>query len=228
MSCRWGSSSELDAAVVKPHVMVEGPAAFAESLSTLCTAAGIRPAMAGNFSLLRQRKVTKREAPTARRLWPANDIARELALGSSREANRCALAAVLVTAQKHPRSVRLTSAARRTHEWEDKRRRRRVQACGAFAGEPGVQPALNVVKARVLTLVQSGRRERSGSLRRTHRATVFAREPHAPAQGCAVQRLFFGDFLLAQQKKVTPPPGGTPGTVHRVERLPAKATHKPT
>jgi hypothetical protein len=28
---------------------------------------------------------------------------------------------------------------------------------------------------------------------------------------CAVQRLFFGDFLLAPQKKVTPPPGGTPG-----------------
>jgi hypothetical protein len=40
----------------------------------------------------------------------------------------------------------------------------------------------------------------------------------------AVQRLFFGDFLLAQQKKVTRPPGRIPGTVHRVERLQAKAT----
>ena len=28
---------------------------------------------------------------------------------------------------------------------------------------------------------------------------------------CAVQGLFFGDFLLAPQKKVTPLPGGTPG-----------------
>jgi hypothetical protein len=27
----------------------------------------------------------------------------------------------------------------------------------------------------------------------------------------AVWRLFFGDFLLAPQKKVTPLPGGTPG-----------------
>jgi hypothetical protein len=27
----------------------------------------------------------------------------------------------------------------------------------------------------------------------------------------ALKRLFFGDFLLARQKKVTPPPGGTPG-----------------
>jgi hypothetical protein len=185
--------------------------------------AGSPPRRAGNFSLLRQRKVTKREALTASRLWPAKDIARERPLTASPEANRSALAAVLVTARRHPSSVRLTSAARRTHESNTKRRRRRVVGCGALIGEPGVQPALNVVKARVLTLVQSGRRERSGSLRRTHRATVFAREPHAPAQGCAVQRLFFGDFLLAQQKKVTPPPGGTPGTVHRVASLFAKA-----
>jgi len=30
---------------------------------------------------------------------------------------------------------------------------------------------------------------------------------------CAVQGLFFGDFLLAPQKKVTRPPGRTPGTI---------------
>jgi hypothetical protein len=29
---------------------------------------------------------------------------------------------------------------------------------------------------------------------------------------CAVQGLFFGDFLLAPQKKVTRPPGRIPGT----------------
>jgi hypothetical protein len=199
--------------------------ALAASLSTLCTAAGIRPAMAGNFSLLRQRKVTKREALTASRLWPAKDIARELALVSADEASRCALAAVLVTARRHPPSVRLTSAARRTHEQECKRRRRRVDAGGAFAVEPGVQPALNVVKARVLTLAPGGRRERSGSLLRTSRPGVFAREPHAHARWCAVQRLSFGDFSLAQQRKVTRPPGRTPGTVHRVERLTAKASN---
>jgi hypothetical protein len=33
----------------------------------------------------------------------------------------------------------------------------------------------------------------------------------AASLSCAVQGLFFGDFLLARQKKVTPPPGGTPG-----------------
>ena len=198
--------------------------ALAESLSTRCTVAGIRPAMAGNFLLLRQKKVTKEEALTASRLWPATDIARELALVSADEASRCALAAVLVTSPTQPPSVRLTSAARRTHESNTKRRRRRVQACGAFPGEPGVQPALNVVKARVLTPVPSGRRERSGSLLRTHQAGVFAREPHAQARWCAVQRLFFGDFLLAQQKKVTRPPGRTPGTVHRAAKAQRKST----
>ena len=33
----------------------------------------------------------------------------------------------------------------------------------------------------------------------------------AAPRSCAVQGLFFGDFLLAPQKKVTPLPGGTPG-----------------
>jgi hypothetical protein len=202
--------------------------ALAGSLSTRCTAAGIRPAMAGNFLLLRQKKVTKEEALTASRPEPSKDGARELSLVSFDEASRFALAAVLVTRPNDPPSVRLTSAARRTHGWEDKRRRRRVEACGAFPGEPGVQPALNVVKARVLVPVPSGRRERSGSLLRTHQANVFAREPHAPAPWLAVQRLFFGDFLLAQQKKVTRPPGRTPGTVHRAAKAPCKGNPQPS
>jgi hypothetical protein len=188
--------------------------------------AGSPPRRAGNFLLLRQKKVTKEEALTASRLWPAKDIAREQALEASPEANRCALAAVLVARPTRPPSVRLTSAARRTHEWNTKRRRRRVEAVAALTDKPGVQPALNVVKARVLTLVQGGPRERSGSLLGSNRAGVFAREPHAPVRWCAVQRLFFGDFLLAQQKKVTRPPGRTPGTVHRVARLSAKATQQ--
>ena len=43
----------------------------------------------------------------------------------------------------------------------------------------------------------------------------------------AVQRLFFGDFLLAQQKKVTRPPGRTPGTVHRTPKARSKS-HQPS
>jgi hypothetical protein len=44
----------------------------------------------------------------------------------------------------------------------------------------------------------------------------------AASRWCAVQRLFFGDFLLAPQKKVTPPPGGTPGnlSMRRMQQRP--------
>ena len=60
-----------------------------------------------------------------------------------------------------------------------------------------------------------------------HASKGFRATLTAAARSCAVQRLFFGDFLLARQKKVTRPPGRTPGTVHRVQRLPAKATEQP-
>jgi len=46
----------------------------------------------------------------------------------------------------------------------------------------------------------------------------------AVPRSSAVQRLFFGDFLLAPQKKVTPPPGGTPGNVATANRT----EHRPT
>jgi hypothetical protein len=43
-------------------------------------------------------------------------------------------------------------------------------------------------------------------------AAVCFRAPLATAsRWCAVQRLFFGDFLLAPQKKVTALPGAHPG-----------------
>ena len=35
----------------------------------------------------------------------------------------------------------------------------------------------------------------------------------AASRSCAVQRLFFGDFLLAPQKKVTALPGAHPGNL---------------
>jgi hypothetical protein len=199
-------------------------AALASSLSTRCTVPGVPPGGGVTFFCCARRKSPKKRRSTASRLSPATDIARELALDSADEASRFALAAVLVTSPTQPPSVRLTSAARRTHESNTKRRRRRVVASTALNGEPGVQRALNVVNARVLVPVPSGRRERSGSLLRESRVLFFAREPLAHARWLAVQRLFFGDFLLAQQKKVTRPPGRTPGTVHRVERRTAKAS----
>ena len=72
--------------------------------------------------------------------------------------------------------------------------------------------ALTGMKVRSVVLVTgtAARAKRVASARDTSgcfRAIAFAQW-----RWCAVQRLFFGDFLLAQQKKVTRPPGRTPGT----------------
>ncbi len=46
-----------------------------------------------------------------------------------------------------------------------------------------------------------------------HNASARFRAPLTAApRSCAVQGLFFGDFLLAPQKKVTALPGAHPGT----------------
>jgi hypothetical protein len=90
--------------------------------------------------------------------------------------------------------------------------RRPSAAVFAFAGEPGVQPALTGVKVRWMVLVTgtAARAQRVASERNDggrFRAPLMA----ASCSG-AVQRLFFGDFLLAPQKKVTALPGAHPGT----------------
>jgi hypothetical protein len=87
------------------------------------------------------------------------------------------------------------------------------------AREPGVQPALSGQAVRWMVLVTrtAARAKRLASARN---ASGCSRAPLlAASRWYAVQGLFFGDFLLAPQKKtegfgeakVTPPPGGTPG-----------------
>ncbi len=85
-------------------------------------------------------------------------------------------------------------------------------------GEPGVQPALTGVKVRSLVIVigtaARAQRVAFGANGKRHLSNVAA----APGRSCAVQRLSFGDFSLARQRKpkaslkVTRPPGRTPGT----------------
>jgi hypothetical protein len=91
-------------------------------------------------------------------------------------------------------------------------RRRVARATLHSAGKPGVQPALSGLKARWMVLVigTAARAKRVASAR--HAVGCFRAPVLAASRSCAVQGLFFGDFLLAPQKKVTPPPGGTPGT----------------
>ena len=97
--------------------------------------------------------------------------------------------------------------------------RRPSDAAFAFPGEPGVQPVLTGVKGRAMALVirTAARAQRVASSR--NEGGSFRAPLSAPWRSCAVQGLFFGDFLLAPQKKtegfgeakVTRPPGRTPG-----------------
>jgi hypothetical protein len=198
--------------------------AFATSLSTRCRVAGSPPRRAGNFSLLRQRKVTKREAlnrtpaPHARAA-PCNS--RSLR-GQTRPAALSLLS--LSPAPFFTPSARLTRGCTPcSREIQTERRsgdaitaqhpprRRPSDAALVFPGEPGVQPALGGVKWRAMALVirTAARAQRVAS---AHKASGRFRTPLiAASRSCAVQGLFFGDFLLAPQKKVTPLPGGTPG-----------------
>ena len=96
----------------------------------------------------------------------------------------------------------------------------RATLCSS-AGEPGVQPRVGRCDAGTTPLVTCHVRERSGSLLPT-RPPAVARRSSCTWCWCAVQGLFFGDFLLAPQKKVTPPPGGTPGTTFADNQKPQK------
>jgi hypothetical protein len=75
-----------------------------------------------------------------------------------------------------------------------------------------VQPALTVVKPRFIVPV-IGTAARAQRFASAPDDAGRSRAPLLAASGSlAVQRLFFGDFLLARQKKVTAPPGAHPGT----------------
>jgi hypothetical protein len=181
--------------------------------------------MAGNFSLLRQRKVTKREAlnrtlPAACDEQRAKTTSQSLTRSEPLRSRRCPYHHLESTTTR-ALNVGCTPDSR----VEVKRRSGGASAvCGAFTGKPGVQPASSGVKVRSLALV-TGTAARAQRFASSHQQSFRSRaRAPAPARWHAVQRLFFGDFLLAQQKKVTPPPGGTPGTVHRVERLFAEAS----
>jgi hypothetical protein len=111
-----------------------------------------------------------------------------------------------------PSGSRLRPMQRHPGGTADHYRSCRRPSDAAFADEPGVQPALSGVKGRWMALVTgtAARAQRVASARQT---TACFRAPLAAGdRSCAVQGLFFGDFLLAPQKKVTALPGAHPGT----------------
>ncbi len=164
----------------------------------------------GNFLLRGQKKVTKEEAlnrtpaPRARAV-PCNSHS---VIGQTRPAALSLLS--LSAASPIAVSARLTRGCTPGSR-ENQMQRRPSDA--VFPGELGVQPALTGVKGRWMVLVigTAARAQRVASARNA--GECFRAPLSASSRSCAVQRLFFGDFLLAPQKKVTPPPGGTPGTL---------------
>ena len=199
--------------------------------------AGNPPRRAGNFSLLRQRKVTNREALNRTRA-PQARSARHNKLSLSGKTRPASLSLLsLSPAPSVAASVRLTrgytpcspeqpnaaSLGRRDGGGFAMGRR---PSDAVFPDEFGVQPTLTGVKVRSLVLVigTAARAKRVASARDTSgrfRAIAFAQH-----RSWAVQRLSIGDFSLAQQRKVTRPPGRTPGAMHRAEKAPRKSNLK--
>jgi hypothetical protein len=193
----------------------------------------------GNFLLRGQKKVTKEEAlnrtpaPHAR----AAPCSSPTAVAHTRPAALSLLS--LSPAPSIAPPARLTPAARRAHEECQnsgaraphsaaltRPTRRPSDAAFAFADKPGVQPALTGVKGRWMVLV-IGTAARAQRLASGRNASGRSRAPlMASSRSCAVQRLFFGDFLLAPQKKVTRPPGRTPGTTFGINQAQRGTSHR--
>ena len=193
----------------------------------------------GNFLLRGQKKVTKEEALNRTRASRARVAPRNSrsVTGQTRPAALSLLS--LSPAPSITPPARLTSAARRTHqEYQNSgaraprsaaltpEARRPSDAAFAFADKPGVQPALTGVKGRWMVLV-IGTAARAQRLASGRNASWRSRAPlMASSRSCAVQRLFFGDFLLAPQKKVTRPPGRTPGTTFGINQAQRGTSHR--
>jgi hypothetical protein len=175
----------------------------------------------GNFLLRGQKKVTKEEAlnrtPSRRREQPRART--QSGMPPIREPLRSRLP--LVQSPMHrtitPLNARLHAGARQPEHRTAASLGRRCTRL--LAGEPGVQPALSGVKGRWMLLF-TGTAARAKRFASSRNARERVRAPLVAASyRYAVQRLFFGDFLLAPQKKVTPPPGGTPGNLAMTRTL---------
>jgi hypothetical protein len=194
--------------------------AFAERVSSRCIA-GSPSRRPGNFSLSRQRKVTKRgalnrtRAPLAGNAHENNPTVhahtRPAALSLLSLSPGSPITPLARLTRGCTPGSRETQTQRRSGDAPHAHPRWRHPSDAVFPDEPGVQPALTGVKGRCVAFVigTAARAQRLASMR--HVSGSFRAPLMVTSRWCAVQRLFFGDFLLAPQKKVTPPPGGTPG-----------------
>jgi len=195
------------------------PRAFA----TRSTAAGVRPARAGNFSLSRQRKVTKRGALIPQPLR-ARMIGRSgLEVRSEPLRSRGGLVKSASPRPFTPVKARLHADACGC-EYKTRDRAARAALHWHLLMSTACSRASDGAQGRVHRAVTSPPRERSGSLLRTRRAPVELVDRDAGPERGAVQRIFFGDFLLgATRRKLPARRGGFPARCLELQRLIAKA-----
>mmetsp|Transcript_20810 Transcript_20810/g.79791 ORF Transcript_20810/g.79791 Transcript_20810/m.79791 type:complete len:336 (+) Transcript_20810:880-1887(+) len=191
----------------------------------------------GNFLLSCQKKVTKEEALNRTRAphGPQRRVQQPAWHAHKRAAALSRLTCDEAQASPHPSAQR--AAARRAQQNSRMQRRsggavehhslcrRPSDAVFVVSGEPGVQPALSGMKVRCLKLFTgtAARAQRLASAR--YGGGRFRAPLTAASRWCAVQRLSFGDFSLARQRKVTRPPGRTPG---KAPSRRSAATHQPS
>jgi len=221
-SCRWGC---IDDKGLPSSNEADHPA-LAVSLWTRSTAAGIRPARAGNFSLSRQRKVTKRGA-----LIPQPLRARLIGSGGLEDRGEPLRSRGGLVKSPSPRpftpvKARLHADACGCQSKHALRTKPRRPGGAAFAllVSTACSRASNGAQVRAHRAVTSPPRERSGSLLRTRPASVELVDRDAGPERGAVQRIFFGDFLLgATRRKLPACRGGIPARCREFKRLVAKA-----
>jgi hypothetical protein len=199
-----------------------------------CRGRGLTPrlpglAPAGELLLWPSKEVTKKDAPTKPPLRGALRCSKPQArtqLASLRAAQTVVRSQKLMRAAHAPGVPALLSGfeggVSKQPQSPSARLRRSLgrvarATLSCSTGEPGVQPRVGRCDAGSALLVTCHVRERSGSLLPTHPPAV-ARRSSCMWCWCAVQGLFFGDFLLAPQKKVTRPPGRDPA-MHRAMQV---------
>jgi hypothetical protein len=196
-------------------------AAFAKRAAPRCIA-GSPARRRGNFLLRGQKKVTKEKALNRTPAPQAKQSARKQTPHQAKTRPASLSLLSLSPAPSIAPPARLTRGCTPCSRENPRAALGRRDPCAAstgaspqrrgIAGEPGVQPALTGVKDRWMVLV-IGTAARAKRVASGRGASARFRAPLlASRRSCAVQRLFFGDFLLAPQKKVTALPGAHPGT----------------
>ena len=191
--------------------------AFAASLSTRCTAPGVRPGGRVTFLCRAREKSPKERRPTACRRHAAKARARERSLVDLCEATRFALAAVPVATTTHRTFTPVNAACTAGSPLKAPHAltRRPSGAC-ITTREFGVQPTSGARAVEASRSSQGQQRERSGSLRCASRTGFFARRPSQASGSVRFSASSLVTFFWRDRRKLPALAGRIPAAVHRV------------